>query len=55
VTSPTVQVFVSSTSLDLQPERRAVEAAMHRMRETELVGMKYFGSRDKTKAKFILA
>jgi hypothetical protein len=41
-----VHVFVSSTRLDLQPERQAVEAAIHRMRETRYVGMEYFGSRD---------
>ncbi len=43
-----VRVFVSSTWLDLQPERAAVEAAIHRMRETQFVGMEYFGSRDET-------
>jgi hypothetical protein len=41
-----VRVFVSSTWLDLQPERQAVEATLQRMRETKLVGMEYFGSRD---------
>lgn len=41
-----VHVFVSSTWLDLQPEREAVEAALHRLRETKFVGMEYFGSRD---------
>lgn len=44
----TVRVFVSSTWLDLQPERKAVETAIHRMRETKFVGMEYFGSRDET-------
>jgi hypothetical protein len=44
---PTVlHVFVSSTWLDLQPERAAVEAALQRLRETKFVGMEYFGSRD---------
>jgi len=43
-----VQVFVSSTWLDLQPERQAVEAALHRLHETKFVGMEYFGSRDET-------
>ena len=44
---PTVlHVFVSSTWLDLQPERAAVETAMQRLRETKFVGMEYFGSRD---------
>src|SRR5215475_3491051 len=42
----TVQIFVSSTWLDLQPERKAVEAAIQRLRETKYVGMEYFGSRD---------
>ncbi|HEX8920015.1 MAG TPA: DUF4062 domain-containing protein, partial [Pyrinomonadaceae bacterium] len=46
--TPTVRVFVSSTWLDLEPERKAVEAAIHRMRETKFVGMEYFGSRDET-------
>ena len=43
---PTVlHVFVSSTWLDLQPERAAVETALQRLRETKFVGMEYFGSR----------
>ncbi len=41
-------VYVSSTWLDLQPERKAVEAAVQRLRETKFVGMEYFGSRDET-------
>ena len=41
-----VPVFISSTWLDLQPEREAVEAALQRMRETKYAGMEYFGSRD---------
>jgi len=44
----TVCVFVSSTWLDLQPERQAVETALQRLRETKFVGMEYFGSRDET-------
>jgi hypothetical protein len=44
--SPMVHVFVSSTWLDLRPERLAVEAALGRMRETKFAGMGYFGSRD---------
>jgi hypothetical protein len=44
----TVHVFVSSTWLDLQPERQAVEIALDRMRETKFIGMEYFGSRDET-------
>jgi tetratricopeptide (TPR) repeat protein len=41
-------VYVSSTWLDLQPERKAVETVVQRMRETKFVGMEYFGSRDET-------
>ena len=48
MTSHIVQVFVSSTWLDLQPERKAVESAVHRLAETKFVGMEYFGSRDET-------
>ncbi len=48
MSSPPLYVFVSSTSLDLQPERKAVETAVHRIRETKFSGMEYFGSRDKT-------
>ena len=44
--STVVHVFVSSTWLDLRPEREAVEAALGRMRETKFAGMEYFGSRD---------
>ena len=43
-----IHVFVSSTWLDLKPERQAAEAALQRMRETKLVGMEYFGSREDT-------
>ncbi|MBC8493132.1 MAG: DUF4062 domain-containing protein, partial [Chloroflexi bacterium] len=46
MTASLVNVFVSSTWLDLQPERAAVESALQRLRETKFVGMKYFGSRD---------
>jgi len=45
---PLARVFVSSTWLDLQPEREAVEAAILRLHETKYVGMEYFGSRDET-------
>ncbi len=45
---PIVKVFVSSTWLDLQPERLAVEKALQRMHQTKLNGMEYFGSRDET-------
>ncbi|MDQ3744112.1 MAG: DUF4062 domain-containing protein, partial [Acidobacteriota bacterium] len=44
----TVPVFVSSTWLDLEPERKAVEASIQRLRATKFVGMEYFGSRDAT-------
>jgi hypothetical protein len=39
-----VRVYVSSTWLDLQPERQAVERALQQMRETKFVGMEHFGS-----------
>lgn len=48
MTSSTVQVFVSSTWLDLQPERKALETVAQSMREVKFVGMEYFGSRDET-------
>jgi tetratricopeptide (TPR) repeat protein len=41
-------VFVSSTWLDLGPERTAVRDVVLRMQETQFVGMEYFGSRDET-------
>lgn len=43
--SAVVRIFVSSTWLDLQPERRAVEKAIHRLTEGKFEGMEYFGSR----------
>jgi hypothetical protein len=48
VSSITIHIFVSSTWLDLRPERQAMEAALQRVRETRFVGMEYFGSRDET-------
>src|SRR6185369_11906350 len=45
---PILPVYVSSTWLDLQPERKAVEQAVQRLRETKFVGMEYFGSRDES-------
>jgi hypothetical protein len=45
---PVFRVFVSSTWRDLQPERKAVEEVLHRLRETKFVGMEYFGSKDET-------
>lgn len=46
--APIAAIFVSSTWLDLQPERAAVEKALHRFREAKFIGMEYFGSRDET-------
>jgi tetratricopeptide (TPR) repeat protein len=46
VQTPAPKVFVSSTWLDLEPERKAVETALRRMSTTDFVGMEYFGSRD---------
>ncbi len=43
--SEIVRVFVSSTWIDLQPEREAVERVFQKLRETKFVGMEYFGSR----------
>jgi formylglycine-generating enzyme required for sulfatase activity len=48
MTQPMVQVFVSSTWLDLQPERAAVVAVLQRLRETKFLGMEAFGSRDES-------
>lgn len=47
-TPPHLGVFVSSTWLDLQPEREAVEKALQRLRASYFVGMEYFGSRDES-------
>ncbi len=44
----TLRIFVSSTWHDLQPERAAVEKALHRMDMPKFVGMEYFGNRDDT-------
>jgi tetratricopeptide (TPR) repeat protein len=42
-----LHVFLSSTWLDLQPERKAVEAGLQRLRaDAGFVGMEYFGSRE---------
>lgn len=46
MSSNILPVYVSSTWLDLQPEREAVEHAVQRLRETKFVGLEYFGSRD---------
>ncbi len=45
---PILRVFVSSTWTDLQPERKALEQALARLRETKFIGMEYFGSRNET-------
>jgi hypothetical protein len=50
-----IRVFISSTWLDLQPEREAVEKALHRMRDTAFAGMEYFGSRPETPREVSLA
>ncbi len=42
---PVYRVFVSSTWLDLQPERRALMEALNRMEEMRFVGMEFFGNR----------
>ena len=49
------RVFVSSTWDDLQPERKAVEAALDRMRDTDFAGMEHFGSRPETPKEVSLA
>ena len=41
-----VTVFVSSTWIDLGPERRAIEFVLSKFDETKLVGMEHFGSGD---------
>jgi hypothetical protein len=43
-----LRIFISSTWVDLQPERQAVERALQRMSSTSFVGMEYFGSRPGT-------
>lgn len=48
-------IFVSSTWLDLQPERTAVKKALQRMRQTKLNGMEYLGSRDENTKEVSLA
>ena len=46
--STVASIFVSSTWLDLQPERQAVENAINRMSGGKFIGMEYFGSRPET-------
>ena len=50
-----IRVFISSTWLDLKPEREAVENALHRMQDTAFAGMEYFGSRPDTPKEVSLA
>lgn len=50
-----LRIFVSSTWLDLQPERQALERAIQRIRETKFAGMEYFGSREETTLQVSLA
>lgn len=45
VPAPTISVFVSSTWVDLKPEREALERVLRQFRETKFIGMEYFGSR----------
>ena len=54
LTRPT-RIFLSSTWEDLQPEREAVEKALHRMQDTAFAGMEYFGSRPETPKEVSLA
>lgn len=49
------RVLISSTWIDLQSERRAVEKALHRMQNTSFAGMEYFGSRPETPKAISLA
>ncbi|HID64297.1 MAG TPA: DUF4062 domain-containing protein [Anaerolineae bacterium] len=50
-----IRIFVSSTWVDLQPEREAVKKALHRMQDTAFAGMEYFGSRPETPREVSLA
>jgi hypothetical protein len=49
------KIFVSSTSLDLQLERKAVEEALHRLCTASFSGMGYFGSRPEEPKEVCLA
>ena len=53
--SKSFRIFISSTWVDLQPEREAVEKALHRMKSTTFAGMEYFGSRPETPREVSLA
>ena len=50
-----IRVFLSSTWLELQPEREAVEKIIHRMQTLEYSGMEYFGSRSESAREVSLA
>src|SRR5215831_5807795 len=39
-----IPIFVSSTWLDLQPEREIVDKLLRRFKDAKFVGMEYFGS-----------
>ena len=52
--SKSVHIFISSTWLDLQPERHTVEEALQRM-QASFLGMEYFGSRPETPREVSLA
>ena len=43
-----VRVFVSSTWLDLKPERGRVEEVLDRFKDTKFIGMERFGSHPET-------
>jgi hypothetical protein len=45
---PIINVFVSSTWIDMAPEREAIEEASRRLRLVQFVGMEYFGARSGT-------
>src|SRR5262245_52890713 len=43
-----VPIFVSSTWLDLKPEREIVDKLLRRFDDTKFIGMEYFGSDEGT-------
>jgi hypothetical protein len=43
-----IRAYISSTWLDLIPERASVEVLLQKFRETKFIGMEYFGSCDET-------
>jgi hypothetical protein len=43
-----LSVFISSTWIDLVPERETLEHALHRLRSIRFVGMEYFGARSES-------